>query len=113
MEIIIYTIGGLLVGYLLGKLMKKKLRNPSTPQEPGQTSSVGKVPNQEQIDAKQENLQKILNSFGPDDEITNDAVEKMLRVSDATAERYLDELEKQGKLTQVGRTGRSVVYKKK
>ncbi len=42
--------------------------------------------------------------------ITNDEVEKLLRVSDATATRYLDTLEKEGRVRQEGKTGRSVVY---
>ena len=42
--------------------------------------------------------------------ITNDEVEKLLRVSDATATRYLDALEKEGRVRQEGKTGKSVVY---
>ena len=41
---------------------------------------------------------------------TNDDVEKALEVSDATATRYLDKLEKEGKIVQVGREGRFVKY---
>ncbi len=44
--------------------------------------------------------------------ITNDEVEKLLRVSDATATRYLSALEKEGKIRQVGKTGHGVVYSK-
>lgn len=64
------------------------------------------------MEAKQRNLDKILETFGPEDEITNNSVEHLLGVSDASAERYLDELEKAGKLRQVGRTGKYVIYKK-
>ena len=45
-------------------------------------------------------------------EITNDEVEKLLHVSDATATRYLSALEKEGKIKQVGKTGKAVVYSK-
>ncbi len=45
-------------------------------------------------------------------EITNDDVEELLDVSDATATRYLSELEDEGKLRQVGTTGKSVYYVK-
>ena len=45
-------------------------------------------------------------------EITNDEVEKLLHVSDATATRYLEQLEKEGKIKQEGRTGQSVSYTK-
>lgn len=36
-------------------------------------------------------------------DITNDDVEKLLHVSDATATRYLQELEKGGRITQAGK----------
>lgn len=39
-------------------------------------------------------------------------VEKLLRISDATATRYLDILEKEGKIRQEGKTGKYVVYVK-
>ncbi|KKS54986.1 MAG: hypothetical protein UV20_C0028G0009 [Candidatus Magasanikbacteria bacterium GW2011_GWA2_42_32] len=45
-------------------------------------------------------------------EITNDEVEKLLHVSDATATRYLSALEKEGRIKQVGKTGVGVVYTK-
>ncbi len=68
--------------------------------------------NEERAEVKQRNLDKILETFGPEDEITNNSVEHLLHVSDASAERYLDELEKMGKLKQVGKTGKYVSYKK-
>ena len=44
--------------------------------------------------------------------ITNNEVEKLLHVSDATATRYLETLEKEGKIKQVGKTGKGVSYTK-
>ena len=44
--------------------------------------------------------------------ISNNDVEKLLNVSDATATRYLDELEKEGLIRQVGVTGRHVYYER-
>lgn len=43
--------------------------------------------------------------------ITNDELQKYLGVSNSSAERYLDELEHQGILRQVGRVGTGVSYK--
>lgn len=43
-------------------------------------------------------------------EIRNNDVEKTLGVSDASAERYLNELEREGKLVQKGDSGRVVFY---
>ena len=42
--------------------------------------------------------------------VTRNDVEKLLGVSDRTAGRYLDELEDEGKIKQVGTTGRGVYY---
>ncbi len=65
-----------------------------------------------QTEAKQEHLQKILEFIEGKDKITNDDVQKLLGVSDATAERYLNELEKQGALKQSGELGKYVFYSK-
>lgn len=62
---------------------------------------------------KEKKLQKIMNLFAKHTEITNNQVEKLLHVSDATATRYLTELEKRGKLTQHGKTGHAVSYTKR
>lgn len=44
--------------------------------------------------------------------LNNNLIEQYLGISDATATRYLEELEKEGKVKQVGQTGRSVYYEK-
>jgi Fic family protein len=44
--------------------------------------------------------------------IVNNDVEKLLGVSNATAERYLHELEEEGILKQLGIVGRGVYYEK-
>ena len=59
---------------------------------------------------RQKRLDKIMSRLSEKGKITNDEVEKLLRVSDATATRYLDALEKEGRVRQEGKTGRSVVY---
>ncbi len=42
--------------------------------------------------------------------VTNNIVELLCRVSDSTATRYLQSLEDEKKLKQIGKTGRSVFY---
>jgi len=64
----------------------------------------------EQAAKKTENKQKIIAFAQEHEQIKNDDVEKLTEVSNATAERYLSELEKEGKLTQHGTTGQSVFY---
>lgn len=61
---------------------------------------------------KQKKLVKIMSLFEKKKHITNDEVEKLLHVSDATATRYLSHLERQGKIKQTGKTGKGVTYTK-
>lgn len=61
---------------------------------------------------KHAKLNKILSALEKKNHITNDEVEKLLRVSDATATRYLSTLEKENKIKQTGKTGAGVVYSK-
>ena len=65
---------------------------------------------EEQTERKSENKQKILNFLQTKEKIQNNDVEKLAGVSNATAELYLDELEKEGKLTQHGAIGQNVSY---
>jgi len=62
---------------------------------------------------KQKKLAKIMTLFEKKKHITNDEVEKLLHVSDATATRYLSHLEQQGKIKQTGKTGHAVTYTKR
>jgi len=64
----------------------------------------------EQEVRKTENKQKILAFVKEHGKIQNNDVEKLAGVSNATAERYLDELEEEGKLTQHGAIGQGVFY---
>ena len=63
-----------------------------------------------QMEQKTANKQKILDFLNTHEKVQNNDVEKLTGVSNATAERYLDELEKEGKLTQHGTIGQSVFY---
>jgi predicted HTH transcriptional regulator len=61
---------------------------------------------------KRKKLDKIMTLFLKKQKIINDEVEKFMHVSDATATRYLSQLEKEGKIKQTGKTGKSVFYSK-
>ena len=67
---------------------------------------------EKQAREKEEHKQKILEFFGSKEKAADNDIEALLGVSDATATRYLDELEKEGKIRQVGQTGRYVYYEK-
>jgi len=61
---------------------------------------------------KHKKLDKIMVKLSEKGKITNDEVEKLLHVSDATATRYLQALEKENKIKQTGVTGKAVFYEK-
>lgn len=61
-------------------------------------------------DRKRKKLDKVMTLFNTKPQISNKDVEKLLRCSDATATRYLSILEKEGRITQVGKHGRGVLY---
>lgn len=93
---------------------------PPVPQSSAQTSVIAPVVNYARDLAvkaraviqgrKRKKLEKILTLIDSKKSIGNDDVEKLLHVSDATATRYLTQLEKEGKIIQVGKTGKSVRY---
>ena len=60
-----------------------------------------------------EKIDTLMTLFTNKDSITNDDVEKLLRVSDATATRYLQRLEREDRIVQVGTRGRGVAYRKR
>ena len=91
---IFYTVG-VLTGVYLGFSIKKEMDKRADL----------KAPNQK-------DRQKILALLETSQKITNDDVEKLLKVSDATATRYLDKLEQAGHIKQNGKTGRNVFYTK-
>jgi hypothetical protein len=85
--------------------------------EPIQTQSKQSLARQLLISArnaiqfrKRKKLDRVMTLFLKKSKITNDEVEKFLHVSDATATRYLSELEKEGKIKQNGKTGHVVSY---
>ena len=82
---------------------------PSNKQNSRELLAKGRAKVQEK---KQKKLDKILELLNTKDKVSNADVEKLLRVSDATATRYLSALQKQGKIRKVGKTGRSVFYAK-
>ena len=64
-----------------------------------------------QAKRKEENKEKILGFLKSNEKVTNNDVEKLLGVSDATATRYLNELEKEQKIKQIGTVGHAVYYR--
>jgi len=95
-------IAGLLAGGIIAWVVRGFLKTTK------KISSVGSRSRR-----KAENKQKILIELKRVDKIRNDDVQSLLGVSDATAERYLSEIEASGAIVQVGNKGRWVYYKLK
>lgn len=67
---------------------------------------------EKQVREKEENIHNILGILETQTPLTNNHVEQLLGISDATATRYLQELEERGLIRQVGKTGKHVFYEK-
>ena len=98
-QIILFIFIGL-AGILVGRKFAVRMK---TKQIPG---VVG-----EQASKRTENIKKLREHLQGKDSITNNDIERLLGVSDATATRYLDELEKAGLIEQIGTEGKGVYYK--
>ena len=61
---------------------------------------------------KRKKIDRILDLFTKRTNITNNQVADFLHVSDATATRYLQILENENKIKQIGKTGKGVRYEK-
>ena len=81
-------------------------------QRKGESISPTAAANEARDAQKDERKRKVLQLFDVQKEIRNSDVERLLDVSDATTTNYLQELEKEGELIQLGDTGRGVVYRK-
>ena len=92
---------GIIAGFALAKLTTKK----SSP------SDERVIKKSEKEKQKNKNLDEILLYLKEHKEITNNDIEELLKVSDATVTRYLDKLEEQGKIEQIGEKGRYVKYR--
>ncbi|PIP27643.1 MAG: hypothetical protein COX30_00805 [Candidatus Moranbacteria bacterium CG23_combo_of_CG06-09_8_20_14_all_39_10] len=66
--------------------------------------------NEKRTREKNERKEKILAFLKAKGKVTNNEIEKLLGVSDSTVTSYLDELEKESKVRQVGQIGQGVYY---
>lgn len=98
MSNIILLVVGIVIGYIISKSFGRA------------QDKLGVV--KEQAEEKKKNLEKVMEYFSEHKIATNNDIQVWLGVSDATATRYLDEMELWGKIRQVGRTGRQVTYEK-
>ena len=98
METLLISILGIVAGFAAGWIWRKRT---------SKAKLIGELEKK-----KHENTRKLEEYLENRSRVANDEVEKLLGVSHATAFRYLEELEKSGKIRQVGRTGQNVYYEK-
>ncbi len=95
---ILWLVIGAVVGFMVGYLVK---RTPANAESLTEKMAL----------EHQANIKKAIEFIDGKDVVTNDELQNLLKVSDSTVGRYLNELEKSGHLTQIGTMGRSVSYK--
>lgn len=79
----------------------------------GKENKLADIPVSKQTEEKEQNKEAILGLMESGNQpLTNEHIRQMLGISEATATRYLDEMEKEGKVKQVGKTGAHVFYEK-
>jgi len=102
---IIYTISALIVGFALGYFPRGR---SSVKQSPFSKSDArqGREAITKRIEKRKSRIMEQAKKHG---KITNDDVEDLFCISDATASNYLSELEEEGKLVQSG-SGRGTHY---
>jgi len=104
----LYTFLALVIGFSAGFAYRARIHTPAPP--------VSKEQSQEGRDAVQARIQKrkarIMKKARTQGRITNDDVEDLFCISDATARNYLSALTEEGELTQKG-AGRGTYYEPK
>ena len=111
-QLFIFVLGLVLGGVICFLFLRKK---PAENSNDGGQTKTGHLAgyNDERNQEHEANKQKILNFLKISGELRNNDIEKLLSVSDATATRYLEELENEGVLDQISKTGKGVYYKVK
>jgi Fic family protein len=113
-NIIILIIAGIIavaLGYWFGKKHSPKMANESEGEEKSGEKKISLI--EKHGEEKKRNLEAILGLMESGNQpLTNNQVEQMLGIPESTVTRYFDELEKEGKVKQVGKTGRDVFYER-
>ncbi|MDP3901740.1 MAG: DeoR family transcriptional regulator [bacterium] len=100
MNPLIVLISGIVLGFAIAWLLKPRPKS----------APAIKATNYRQQGKKQKNKERILEYLKEHGRAANDDFERLLGVSDATVTNYLNELETEGAVRQVGNTGKGVYY---
>lgn len=123
--LIIVTLAGFAIGRKTVKNTRSESRTfaPKQPEEVLEMQEEARGALTERTEKRKRKILNLMNSEAVHDEelracgvgdikkgITTENVEKLLDVSGATARKYLNELEGENKIKQIGKTGRDVYY---
>ena len=116
--ILIFLLGIIIGAGVVWMIMKKKnkeleidlKRMEKEKQEEERVASGLADFNSKMQEIKENNKQKILKQLAERGKIKTNEVADILEVSRATAFRYLEELEREGKIKQIGTFGKNVKY---
>jgi len=108
--IIVFFAGVLFGCFLIGLVIREKAALEEKQKKPDEIMNEW---NKKLHSVKEERKQDILALFKHQDQVSNADIQSKLHVADSTATSYLEELEKEEKITQVGEHGRGVYYVRK
>ena len=124
MTSILFFIAGIALGfYIKDKMVQKKSFTPKQPEEINEIREEAREALSERTEKRKEKILELMKGEAIHQEelqrcnvadikkgITCNNVEKLLDVSDQTASKYLNELEKEQKNEQIGTSGKGVYY---
>ena len=124
MTSIVFFIAGIALGfYIKDKMVQKKSFTPKQPEEMSEMRVEAREALTERTESRKQKILNLMDSEAVHQEelkacnvedikkgITSENVEKLLDVSNATARKYLNELESENKIKQIGDSGRDVYY---
>lgn len=96
--------------FAIGVWIGRKSKGSFAPKTPSELAELREESFEVLSRRTEKRKEKILDLAKKKGRITNDEVEDMFCISDRTASRYLNELEAEGKIKQIGRSGRGVHY---
>lgn len=104
----ISILSGVVTGLIIGLFLWRKKNSSLNADKNNNDELQGIV--KDRSDQMEKNLAKALEFIVDKKKITNDELQSYLNISNATAARYLEELEKRGRLKQIGETGKYTYY---
>ena len=113
--VLIIVVMGIWIWYLQKRNKENEKEISALEKEVKETADLGgglEEYNKKMQDKKEHAKEKIMELFKDKEKISHKEVVKALNISKNTVIRYLDALEAENKIKQVGKTGQSVFYTK-